>query len=351
MPEITESEGVADLLDILARLDLPVTSSRQEVSTVDGIADLVVHLGGENQPLIVEVKHSPSPAGVRQLVTRYRHDPAHHILVANRLSSMDKEILEQAGWGYLDRRGHIRLWLDRVRVDTRIDPLIEVPRRSPLDTGTGQAVAVCLLAAAGPLTVRGIAKETGVAVSSVSTALTELRAEALVRESSTEPVVPELFWALAGRWGVRERTVALIEAPHPGDVTRTSQLGLGLDDVEATVGWALRGDVAVAAWGARFPLQGDAPPDFYVPDDRTLRIAKQFYGEAVANAGRGATVTVAPVRYAVTHRYDVARRRLSNTEWPVVHPVIAALDLTRSGARGQEILEDFEPPEGFHRVW
>ena len=36
---------------------------------------------------------------------------------------------------------------------------------------------------------------------------------------------------------------------------------------------------------------------------------------------------------------------------PVVHPVIAALDLTRSGARGQEILEDFEPPEGFHRVW
>jgi hypothetical protein len=57
------------------------------------------------------------------------------------------------------------------------------------------------------------------------------------------------------------------------------------------------------------------------------------------------------VRYAVTHRYDVARRRLSNTEWPVVHPVIAALDLTRSGARGQEILEDFEPSEGFRRVW
>jgi hypothetical protein len=351
MAHITETEGAADLLDVLTRLDLPVTSSRHDAPIADGIADLVIQLDGEDRPLVVEVKRSPSPAGIRQLVTRYRDDPSHHVLVADRLTSMDKEMLEEAGWGYLDRRGHIRLWLDRVRVDTRIDPLVEVPRRSPLDTGTGQAVAVCLLATTGPLTVRGIAKETGVAVSSVSTALAELRAEALVRESSTEPVGPELFWALAGRWGVRERIVALADVPNPGDAGRTSQLGLGLHDIETTSGWAMRGDVAAAMWGAPLPLQGDAPPDFYVPDDRTLRIAMQFYGEAPANAGRAATITVAPLRYVVTHRYDAAGRGLSNTEWPVVHPVIAALDLTRSGARGQEILEDFEPPEGFRRVW
>ena len=351
MAQITETEGAADLLDVLARLDLPITCSRHDVSIADGMAELVIQLAGEVQPLVVEVKRSPSPAGIRRLVTRYRDDPAHHVLVADRLTSMDKEMLEQAGWGYLDRRGHVRLWLDRVRVDTRIDPLIEIPRRSPLDMGTGQAVAVCLLAATGPLTVRGIAKETGVAVSSVSTALAGLRAEALIRESSTEPVGPELFWALASRWGARERVVALAEVPHPGDARRTVQLGLGLDDIETATGWALRGDVAAATWGAPLPLQGAAPPDFYVPDDRTLRIAKQLYGEVSANAGRGATVTVAPVRYAVTHRYDAARRGLSNTEWPVVHPVIVALDLTRSGARGEEILEEFEPPEGFRRVW
>ena len=348
MSQITDSEGADDLLDVLAHLELPVISSRQDP---DGMADLVIQLDGEERPLVIEVKRSPSPAGIRQLVTRHCDEPAHHVLVADRLSSMDKKILEQSGWGYLDRRGHIRLWLDRVRVDTRIDPLVEVPRRSPLDTGTGQSVAVCLLAATGPMTVRGIAKETGVAVSSASTALAELRAEALVKESSTEPAGTELFWALAGRWSVRERTIALIEAPHPGDASRTSQLGLGLDDVEVTPGWALRGELAAAVWGAPLPLQGDAPPDFYVPDDRTLRIAKQLYGEAQANASRGATITVASVRYAVTHRYDAAGRGLSNDEWPVVHPVIAALDLTRSGARGQEILEDFHPPEGFRRVW
>lgn len=113
----------------------------------------------------------------------------------------------------------------------------------------------------------------------------------------------------------------------------------------------MQGDLAAAAWGAPIPLQGDAPPDFYVPDDRALRLAKQLYGEAPANSGRGATVTITPVRYAVTHRYDVAERELSTTGWPVVHPVIAALDLTRSGARGREILDDFEPSGGFRRVW
>ena len=168
MSQITDSEGADDLLDVLAHLELPVISSRQDP---DGMADLVIQLDGEERPLVIEVKRSPSPAGIRQLVTRHCDEPAHHVLVADRLSSMDKEILEQTGWGYLDRRGHIRLWLDRVRVDTRIDPLVEVPRRSPLDTGTGQSVAVCLLAATGPMTVRGIAKATGVAVSSASTAL------------------------------------------------------------------------------------------------------------------------------------------------------------------------------------
>lgn len=344
----SDTEGVADLLEVLARLDLPVVTSRRRGRVPD---DLVIQIEGEQLPVVVEVRGSPSPAGIRHLVTRRTDDQAHHILVADRLTSFDKELLVEAGWGYLDRRGHLRLWLDRVRVDTRIDPLVEVVRRSPLDTGTGRAVAVCLLAATGPLTVRGIAKETGVAVSSVSTALAGLRAESLVGESSTEAVGPELFWALAGRWGVREQTIALKDAPGPGDVGRTSQLGLGLEDVEATVGWALRGDVAAAAWGAPVVLQGDAPPDFYVPDARTLRIAKQLYGEAPAEIDRRATISVAPMRYVVTHRYDAASRGLSNSEWPVVHPVIAALDLTRSGARGQEILEEFEPPEGFRRVW
>jgi len=50
-------------------------------------------------------------------------------------------------------------------------------------------------------------------------------------------------------------------------------------------------------------------PDFYVPDDRTLRIAKEIYGEARTNADRGATVTVASTPWIVNHRYDPGKRR------------------------------------------
>jgi hypothetical protein len=129
-------------------------------------------------------------------------------------------------------------------------------------------------------------------------------------------------------------------------------LRLGVDDIESTLGWTLRGDQAAVGWGAPVPLLGNSPPDFYVPDDRTLRIAKQIYGEARTNADRGATVTVASTPWIVNHRYDPDKRRPERGgSWPLPHPVVAALDLSRGGARGREILEAFDPPPGFHRVW
>jgi len=161
-----------------------------------------------------------------------------------------------------------------------------------------------------------------------------------------------LFWSLSERWGTRSRTVALVEAPTLHGNAGSPQLGLGLDAIEGTVGWTLRGDQAAAAWGAPLPLQGDSPPDFYLPDDRTLRIARQLCGEAHTYANRGATVTVAPTRWVVAHRFDLSKRRPERgIMWPAPHPVVAALDLARSGARGRAILEDFDPPPGFHRVW
>jgi hypothetical protein len=244
------------------------------------------------------------------------------------------------------------LWLDRVRIDAPVEPLIERPQKSALDTASGRAVALRLLAADGRFTVRGLAAELEMAPSSAAAALKALRAEKLVEEGSTKTVGAPLFWSLSERWGPGERTVPLVEAPALDDDARSKQLGLGLDDIESTLGWTLRSDQAAVAWGAPVPLLGNSPPDFYVPDDRTLRIAKQIYGEARTNAGRGATVTVASTPWIVTHRYDPNKRRPERGgSWPLPHPVVAALDLSRGGARGREILEAFDPPPGFHRVW
>jgi hypothetical protein len=344
----SEASALADLLDILSGMGLKA----EKALTPEGRSEAVIDLGGEERRVKVVVRGTPSPVGVRQLVERSLNQEGSHLLVANHLSADARRTLEEAGWSYLDRGGRLRLWLDRVRIDAPVEPLIERPQKSALDTATGRAVALRLLAADGRLTVRGLAAELEMAPSSAAAALKALRAEKLVEEGSTETVGAPLFWSLSERWGARERTVALVETPALADDLRSTQLWLGLEDIEKSLGWTLRGDRAAAAWGAPVPTRGNAPPDFYVPGERTLRIAKQIYGEAGTYAARGATATVAPTHWVVTHRYDPGRRRSEGGEtWPLPHPVIAALDLARSGARGREILEGFDPPPGFRRVW
>jgi len=87
-----------------------------------------------------------------------------------------------------------RLLLDRVRIDAPVEPLVERPQKSGLDTASGRAVALRLLAADGRLTVRGLAAELEMAPSSAAVALKALRAEKLVEEGSTKTVGAPLFW-------------------------------------------------------------------------------------------------------------------------------------------------------------
>lgn len=344
-----DSAALADLTEALSDLDLDVEQG------ASGAGDLVVHLPGEDVAIVVDVRKAPSPAGVRQLMDGVAADTNYRVLVVDHLSASVREVLEEHGWGYFDRgRGRLRLWAGPLRLDALIDGLSQGRRRprEALATAVGREVAVCLLIGDEPQSVRGVASQIDRAPSSVSTALQALRAESLVEPGTTSPVVPELFWALAGAWGPSVLAVGLQGCPVPGDAGRTAQLGLGLEgDVERSAGWALRGDLAAAGWGARVVVGGTAVADFFVPDSRVVRICRQLYGDAGTPEGRRATVAVAPMRLAVARRFDLARRRGVDIEWPVVHPLFVALDLAQGGARGREILEEFDAPEGFRRVW
>lgn len=343
-----DKAGLADLAEALSGLDLDVEQGRS------GAGDLVVHLPGQDVAIVVEVRKAPSPAGVLQLMESGASDTTYRLLVVDHLSASVREVLDQHGWGYFDRgRGRLRLWAGPLRVDALIDGLSQGRRRprEALATAVGREVAVCLLIGDEPQSVRRIASQIDRAPSSVSTALQALRVESLVEPGTTLPLVPELFWALAGVWGPSVRAVGLRECPAPGDAARTAQLGLGLEgDVERSTGWALRGDLAAAGWGARVVVGGTAVADFFVPDSRVVRICRQLYGEASTPEGRRATVAVAPMQLAVARRFDLARRGV-DIEWPVVHPLFVALDLAQGGARGREILDEFEVPDGFRRVW
>jgi len=141
--------------------------------------------------------------------------------------------------------------------------------------------------------------------------------------------------------------------PQPADVARTDQLELGLEDVERTEGWALCDTIAANAYGAFAVVRGDFPPDFYVPSERIVRVARRLYDDAITPASHGATVAVPPVAWACRRRVDSASLGgdRPRTPWPVVHPLFAALDLAVDPSRGREILDGWTPPEPFRRVW
>ena len=102
--------------------------------------------------------------------------------------------------------------------------------------------------------------------------------------------------------------------------------------------------------GAPVVLSGDAPPDFYVPDSATLRLARTLLGDA--DFGRHAcTVAVAPAPFVCRRRYD--RASVFDEPFFAPSPVVAALDLARDPARGREILEQWsrDLPAEVSRVW
>lgn len=342
-------EAVSDLIEALAALGVEATEDPAEDGGVDAVVRLV-----DGSHLLVQVKAlvAPSPAEIAHLVRR--QSPAHiPLLVADRITPAGREALNDAGWAWLDRRGHLRLRSGTLILDADVPGGDTSPGRSRpvLETEVGLDVACALLAhPTERLSVRHAVQITGRSLAAVHRAVTGL-ADAGLTDASRKPVTPDLFWEVVPRW--RPERAALGLCPSPGDAARSDQLGLGLEDVEDTEGWAVCDTVAANAYGAFAVIRGDFPPDFYVPGGRIIRLALHLYGRAVTYESRGATVAVPPVRWACQRRIDTPQLGRDHpwAEWPVVHPLLAALDLAREPSRGREILESWTPPDPFHRVW
>jgi hypothetical protein len=281
-----------------------------------------------------------------------RHATGHPVvgvLVANVVPEATKAILRDRGWGWLDRRGELDLRAPGLVVHTTD---IAASRRGsargardPIRGRAGITTAACvLLDPDDPPGVREIARRGDLAPSTVSTALSDLRAASLL-EDDGRPLLPDLFWALADAW--KPERHAFAEVPTRGTSTRL-ELGLAsLDDP----GWAVGSTVAAAAWSAPIVAPAGAPPDFYVPSERVLRAAQRELRAAHAVDDRACTIAVAPTVLAVRPRYDAASLGTPWLEWPLVHPLYVALDLSLDRARGVEILGDWTPPAAFKRVW
>ncbi len=275
------------------------------------------------------------------------------VVVAAAIPQATKAILRENGWGWLDRRGELDLRIPGLVIHaTDIEPSVESAGavgdrqvKDPIRGRAGITVAACLLLEPGAtLGVREIARAGGLAPSSVSAALADLRHASLLRADGGA-LIPELFWALADAW--KPKRDALAEVPRLGGRAR---LALGLDDMAAP-GWVAGGTLAAAAWSAPVVVASGAPPDFYVPNENEARAARRELHAVVNPDERACTVAVAPTILVVRPRNTPNAMATSWLKWPIVHPLFAALDLAQDRARGVEILEDWTPPAPFARVW
>ena len=122
---------------------------------------------------------------------------------------------------------------------------------------------------------------------------------------------------------------------------------LGLSDPENEPGWALAGNIAARAWG--IPVaDSDQIPHFYAPSEPYLRLAEERLGRASGAAGAFARTT--PMFWITGHRIDGVQRRTINSEWPIVHPLVTALEVAGTDPDVLKAWRDI-PSEVAHQPW
>lgn len=272
-----------------------------------------------------------------------------HMVVADQVPAALRPVLNDAGIGWLDRRGHLRLVTESLFIDTDIAPASRLDSKrsgAPAISGrSGLCAAMGLLMRPDdPMTITAIARFAGLDVSSVSRAMAALGDAQLaerVGRGRYRPLTPELFWALADVWP-RARTSIRLSAADLND----PRLGANIDDLD-DAGWAMAGERGAVAWGAPLVLTGDYPTRLYVPDDESVRRAKLIGGtDATSNPGQPSIeLVIDPVGLLTHDRFSA-----TNAGASLAHPVACALDLAAT-SRGREALDQWEPPEGFVRVW
>lgn len=345
----TLNELAVELQRAFRELDLPATVEPQGVRA-DGLGELSVQADGRDLVIAVTARADLRGAQAKELAAfggrpaRSATDPVAGVVFADRLSETTREILNQRGWGWVDRRrGNLRLWTEGVRVDAAITASAASESASRVRdpfSPAGRKVALWLLVhpteAASP---RALSRELGVSAGQVSNLLAALRGEALLRKDKT-PLVPELFWALREHW--KPRRHALASMPPPADLAAAPEL--------KSRHWVLTDTRAASIYGAPVAVGPDYPPDLYLPDQKTLTWVLNRSVVAPEFSQRVATVAIAPTPLVCEARM---RRREPGEDWPLAHPVVVALDLAVDRNRGREVLEHWQPDKalGVDRVW
>lgn len=291
-----------------------------DVREVDGI----LTVDGARVALNLVARAHPTPADLRQLVEASTgHLPA--VVVADRISEPGRDELRRAGWGWLDRRGHLRIWTPGVRIESPVTQG-SGPRRPRIEnpwTTVGLEIALAaLIEPREPVTARRVAPRIGRSVGATHEIIARFVEVGLVGPITKQPLLPELFWEAASHW------------PDDG----WQALPVALEDLAASVGPDILVRVderAATLGGARIPAVGDLPARCYVPSAGALRRALRLVDRERATRCWVRRSPVAWLPENVEHPPDGAH------PWRIAHPIVCALRLARDPARGQEIVDSW----------
>ena len=284
--------------------------------------DAVLVDGARAVPLLVARAH-PTPADLRSLVAE-AHGRGPAVVVADRVSTAGRDVLRSEGWGWLDRRGHLRVWAPGVRIEGPLPSIRdERPTSGNLWTTVGLEVALhTLLHPGDPVTARRVAPAIGRSVGATHELVARFTAAGLIGRRTQLPLLPDLFWETAGNWP-DDDWVAL---PAPIEVV-SAKVGadelVRVDERAATLG------------GARVAAAGELPARCYVRTAAALRRLRSLVDrdEPTRCWVRRPPIGWIPLNDA--HPADDAH------PWQVAAPMLCAVRLAADPARGREIVEDW----------
>lgn len=289
-----------------------------DVREVDGI----LTVDGARVALNLVARAHPTPADLRQLVEASAgHLPA--LVVADRISEPGREELRRAGWGWLDRRGHLRVWTPGVRIESPLGPGTRSTRARIANPWTTVGLEIALAALvdpAAPVTARRVAPRIGRSVGTTHEIIARFAEVGLVGPVTKQPLLPDLFWEVAAHW------------PDDG----WQPLPVGLEELAAAVGPDILVRVderAATLGGARIHAVGDLPARCYVPSAGSLRRAQRLVDR---DRPTRCWVRRSPVEWLPENEELPPD---PTHPWRVAHPIVCALRLAGDPARGREIVE------------
>ncbi|MEZ5321019.1 MAG: hypothetical protein R2698_02860 [Microthrixaceae bacterium] len=313
--EVTEIEQAAASIGIPAVVvpwpDDPLLGSLR----LDGVV-----LGGP----IVERAH-PNPADLADLVTQ---TAVPGVVIADRISEAGRDVLRRHGWGWLDRRGHLRLWQTGVRIEVPFQPPgvpaeVRSRRGANLWTSVGLELALfALIHPDEPVSARSVARVTQRSVGATHEMVARMLEAGLLGPTTRRPLLPDLFWEAAAQWP--DDGWLHLAAPI-GEVAAampTPEL-IRVDERAATLG------------GARIPAAGDLPARCYVTSRSTLRRLRTFVDPS---APARMAVRSSPLKWIPLLEDMVPDE---DHPWRIAHPMLCALRLGADPSRGREIVESW----------